>query len=114
MNKTDEVVKVLEDPAMVSKLKELELQVNDLQNARNEASKETGAYRLVRPILALFAMLAIFTDVILINYVTDRVVNEILIIMLVSLVWDVRQIYTFYFGKGEEAPTNFLFPKKKH
>lgn len=113
MNKTDEVVKALEDPIMVSKLKELELQMNDLQNARSEASKETGGLRFVRPILAIVAMFAIFADVILINHVTDRVVNEILIIMLVSLVWDVRQIYSFYFGKGEEVPS-FLLPKKKH
>ncbi len=113
MNKPDEVVKALEDPVYLSKLKEVELQLTDLQNARVEASKETGGLRFVRPILAIVAMIAIFADIVLINYVTDRVVNEILIIMLVSLVWDVRQIYKFYFGSGEEAPTS-LFMKKRH
>lgn len=113
MNKPDEVIKALEHPDSASKLKSIELQLSDLQNARSEASKETGALRFVRPLLAIVAMIAIFGDILLINYITDRVVNEILIIMLVSLVWDVRQIYKFYFGSGEEAPTSLFVRKKR-
>lgn len=113
MNKPEEILKKLEsDPSALDKLKELELQLKDLQDARSEASKETGALRFVRPALALFAMIAIFADVLLINYVEDYVVNQILIVMLVSLVWDVRQIYKFYFGSGEEVPS-FLLKNKR-
>lgn len=100
------------NPDATQKLKELELQIGDLQSARGEASKETGAYRLVRPILALVAMLAIVADIIAIQYTTNAMVSQILTIMLVALVWDIRQIYKFYFGSGDDLP-NLSFMKKK-
>lgn len=113
MNKPEEILNKLDsDPSSLDKLKELELQLKDLQDARSEASKEVGALRFVRPILAGLAMVAIFADVLLINYVDDYVVNQILIVMLVSLVWDVRQIYKFYFGSGEEVPSFLLKDKR--
>lgn len=113
MNKPEEILNKLDsDPSSLDKLKELELQLKDLQDARRESSKEVGALRFVRPILAGLAMLAIFVDVILINYVEDYVVNQILVVMLVSLVWDVRQIYKFYFGSGEEVPSFLLKGKR--
>lgn len=113
MNKPEEILNKLDsDPSSLDKLKELELQLKDLQDARTEASKEVGALRFVRPMLAGLAMVAIFADVLLINYVEDYVVNQILIVMLVSLVWDVRQIYKFYFGSGEEVPSFLLKGKR--
>lgn len=113
MNKPEEILNKLDsDPSSLDKLKELELQLKDLQDARSEASKEVGALRFVRPVLAVLAMVAIFVDIILINYVEDYVVNQILIVLLVSLVWDVRQIYKFYFGSGEEVPSFLLKGKR--
>jgi hypothetical protein len=112
MSKPEEFLSKLSEPSSVDKLKDLELQLKDLQDARDYASKDTGALRFVRPVLALFAMVAIFADIMLINYVEDYVVNQILIVLLVSLVWDVRQIYKFYFGSGEEVPS--LLPKIKN
>ena len=93
----------------VDKLKELELQLKDLQNARAFAQKETSKW--IRPFLALLAMLAVFADIVAIQYVTDKMLNEILIMMLVFLIWDIRQIYSFYFGKSEDLPN--VFTKRK-
>lgn len=112
MTKPEELLSKLSEPSSVDKLKDLELQLKDLQDARSQASKDTGALRFVRPALALFAMVAIFIDILLINYVEDYVVNQILVVLLVSLVWDVRQIYKFYFGSGEEVPSFLLKDKR--
>lgn len=114
MSKPEEVAKKLEeDPTCAEKLKDLELQISDLQNARIEASKDTGYLRMVRPVLAVVAMLAIFIDILLITYVVkDILVEQILVLMAVFLVWDVRQIYKFYFGSIEEIPS-FLYKKNK-
>lgn len=111
MNKHDEVVQKLQDPDCVAKLKELELQFKDLQDARDQASKDSGLQKIVRPLLALISMVAIFVDIYAIEYTTNEILSQILIIMLVVLVWDVRQIYKFYFGSGEEIPS-FLLKKK--
>jgi hypothetical protein len=114
MSNTEQVAKVLQDPANIQKLKELELQLNDLQNARLSAEKEKGAQKLIRPLLALAAMVAIFIDVYFIDYVNDSVVRQIMIMMLIFLVWDIRQIYKFYFGNYDDVPTiPFMMPKKK-
>jgi hypothetical protein len=112
MSKPEDLISKLSEPSSVDKLKDLELQLKDLQDARDQASKDTGSLRFVRPVLALFAMVAIFVDIILINYVEDYVVNQILVVLLVSLVWDVRQIYKFYFGSGEEVPSFLLKDKR--
>ncbi len=112
MSKPEDLISKLSEPSSVDKLKDLELQLKDLQDARTQASKDTGALRFVRPALALFAMVAIFIDILLINYVEDYVVNQILVVLLVSLVWDVRQIYKFYFGSGEEVPSFLLKDKR--
>lgn len=104
VNMTDHesVAKSLEGQQNQAKLKELELQLIDLQNARLFAQKESSKW--VRPFLAVLAMLAVFADIVAIQYVTDKMLNEILIMMLVFLVWDIRQIYSFYFGKPGDLP----------
>jgi hypothetical protein len=57
-------------------------------------------------------MLAIFADIYAIDYTDNAMLNQVLIIMLVVLVWDIRQIYKFYFGSSEDIPyMNFM--KKK-
>jgi hypothetical protein len=103
MSNPENINKALQDPNNAQKLKELELQLMDLQNARNFAQKESN--RWVRPFLALLAMLAVFVDIVAIQYVTDKMLNEILIMMLVFLIWDIRQIYKFYFGASDELPS---------
>ena len=109
MKDSYEVAKALDSPESQMNLKELELQLNDLKNARETASKESPIPRLV---LAIAAMFAVFADIIAIQYVTDKMLNEILIMMLVWLIWDIRQVYKFYFGSSSDAPT-FPFMKKK-
>ena len=83
MSKPEDLISKLTEQSSIDKLKGLELQLKDLQDARSEASKDTGALRFVRPALALFAMVAIFIDILLINYVEDYVVNQILVVLLV-------------------------------
>jgi len=111
MSNTEQVKKALENPDMVTKLKELELQLTDLQNARLVAQKDTGGLKLIRPFLALLAMLALVADIYAIQYVTDKMLSEILVMMLVFLVWDIRQIYKFYFGSSDDSSN--IFNKKK-
>lgn len=114
MQNSDIVSQALNNPEAIKKIKELELQFTDLQNARLEASKETGTIRFVRPILAIVSMFAIVADIIAIEYTTNEILSQVLIIMLVILVWDVRQIYKFYFGSGDDLPNlPFLNTKKK-
>lgn len=109
MTDSYEVAKALEQPETQEKLKELELQLNDLKNARETSLKESPIPRLV---LAIAAMFAIFADIIAIQYVTDKMLNEILIMMLVFLIWDIRQVYKFYFGSSGDVP-QIPFLKKK-
>jgi hypothetical protein len=105
--------KINSDPDAINKLKELELQLRDIQSARDEAGKETGYIRFVRPLLAFCAMFAIFIDIILIKYVVDdEIIKDILVLMIVFLVWDIRQIYKFYFGNQEQIP-GFIFGRIK-
>lgn len=111
MSNTEQVQKALDSPAVAQKLKDLELQFNDLQNARVIAQKDTGGLKLVRPFLALLAMCALVADIYAIQYVTDKMLSEILVMMLVFLVWDIRQIYKFYFGSSDDLPHPFI--KKK-
>lgn len=115
MKDTDKVKEALEDPAAEQKLKELELEIQDIQNARIEASKDQGYLKLVRPMLALASMLAIMADIFAIQYVDDGLLSQVLVVLLIVLVWDIRQIYSFYFGKGEDVPSFLLekFSKKK-
>ncbi len=108
MDDLDSVASALERPGVIDKLKELELQLNDLQNARLAAQKDTGVLRFQRLFLALLAMGALVADVYAIQYVTDKMLNEILIMMLVFLVWDIRQIYKFYFGTSEDLPNPYF------
>jgi hypothetical protein len=111
MSNTEQVKKALDNPEVIAKLKELELQLSDLQNARLAAQKETGVLRYQRLILAVLAMVALVADIYAINCVTDKMLSEILVMMLVFLVWDIRQIYKFYFGSSEDLPNPFV--KKK-
>jgi hypothetical protein len=114
MDDTGKVLNALQNnPEVPQKLKELELQLTDLQNARNTASKEQGGLRLVRPLLAIVAMLAIVADIVAIQYTTNTMLSQILITMLVVLVWDVRQIYKFYFGSSDDLPNMGFMGKKK-
>lgn len=112
MTDPESVSKALEDPAVVQKLKELELQLTDIQNARMFAQKESGAIKFIRPALAFAAMLTVFIDVWMIDLVQNDVARQILVVMLVFLVWDIRQIYKFYFGSSDELP-NMPFVKRK-
>ena len=109
MSDVNEVKKALEQPDSQEKLKELELQLNDLQNARETAAKESPIPRLL---LAVVAHIAVVGDIFAIQYVTDKMLNEILIMMLVFLIWDIRQVYKFYFGSSGDLPA-FTFLKKK-
>lgn len=110
MGDPESLARSLGVPGAIDKLRELELQLKDLQNARLFAQKESSKW--IRPFLALLAMLAVFADIVAIQYVTDKMLNEILIMMLVFLVWDIRQIYTFYFGKSGDLP-EMPFVKRK-
>lgn len=111
MNNHEEMVHVLNDPTSQIKLKELELQLSDLQNARAQAAQDKGYMQLVRPMLTIASMFAIMFDVYAIQFiVTNEVLKDVLIVMLVCLVWDIRKTYSFYFGKGEEIPP-FLLKK---
>lgn len=94
----------LKEPESIDKLKELELKLADLQDAREEASKETGINKLTRPFLALLSMLALLIDLIAMNFSTSNLVQQVLLIMLIFIIWDIRQIYKFYFGSGENIP----------
>lgn len=111
MTDPESLASALANPGNVDKLKELELQLNDLQNARLSASKETGALRYQRLVLALVAMVALVVDIYAIQYVTDKMLSQILITMLVFLAWDIRQIYKFYFGSSDDLP-NMGFKRK--
>jgi hypothetical protein len=99
------------DPDAERKLKELELQLKDLQGAREQSNNETGALRFTRPLLAIIAMIAIVIDMYAIECVTNQIVQQILIVMLVMIVWDIRQIYKFYFGSGDSLPKLNIFKK---
>jgi hypothetical protein len=114
ISKPQDIQKKIEsDPNAIIKLKELEAQVADVQNAREESSRETGYLRFVRPLLALTAMFAVFIDIILIKYVVDDdVIKDILVLMMIFLVWDIRQIYKFYFGNQDQIP-GFIFGRLK-
>lgn len=98
------IAEKLKDPAIMDKLKVLEMKLADLQDARQEANKETGVVKLTRPLLALMSMIAVLADIFMINYVTNQIVQQVLIVMFIVLVWDIRQIYKFYFGSGENLP----------
>lgn len=102
------------DPDAERKLKELELQLKDLQGAREQSNSETGALRFTRPLLAMIAMIAIVIDLYAIQNVDNQIVQQVLIVMLVMIVWDIRQIYKFYFGSGDSLPniSNFKLFKK--
>lgn len=114
MSKPDDVINhINNNPECIDKLKALEDQLTDIQDARAKASSETGYIRLVRPFLAVLGMLTIFGDIFLIDYVKSEIVKQILIVMLVFLVWDIRQIYKFYFGSSDDLPNVFEFFKKK-
>ena len=70
MSNQQEVVHVLQNPDTANKLKELEIQLKDIQDARILASTEKGYMQLVRPIMALIAMIAIFVDIFAIEHVS--------------------------------------------
>lgn len=111
MQDSDRVSSALSWSGNVDKLKELELQLKDVQNARQIAGKESGSIKWVRPFLALLAMGALMADIYAIQYVTDKMLSQILITMLVFLAWDIRQIYKFYFGSSDDPP-NLGFKQK--
>jgi len=115
MDDPNEVARKLEDPECVHKLKELELQLNDLHDARLAASNETGALRFMRPFLVIVAFLSLFGDILLIMYVDDDIIRQILLAFTGILILDIRQIYKMYFG-GWDDKINFLsspFKKKR-
>lgn len=115
MKNPDSVQKALdEDPECANKLKELELELNELQSARSAANSETGFMRYVRPMLVLLAFFSLFADIVLLIYVEDQAVRQLLWVFTGVLILDIRQIYKLYFGNWEEK-TNFItgiFKKK--
>jgi|HubBroStandDraft_5_1064220.scaffolds.fasta_scaffold20468_5 hypothetical protein len=109
MSNVNEVQKALEQPASQEKLKELELQLNDLQNARANASKESPIPRLL---LAVAAHIALFADIYFIEHVHNELLQQLLLMMMCILIWDIRQVFKFYFGSSSDLPS-FPFMKKK-
>lgn len=100
------------DPMSAEKLKTLEIQLNDLESARREASTETGLIRYFRPVLAIFAFIALFADVLCIAFINNDAVKQILLVMMGILVFDIKQLYKFYFGSGEDVSAIFPFGRK--
>lgn len=109
MANPESVLKALEVPSNVDKLKELELQLTDLQNARVAASKESPLPRLL---LAVAAHLALFADVYFIEHVHNDLLRQLLLMMMVILIWDIRQVYKFYFGSSSDLPDMGLVKRK--
>lgn len=109
MNNTTQVANALAKPESQEKLKELELQLTDLQNARIMASKESPVPRIM---LAVAAHLALFADIYFIEHVHTDLLKQLLLMMMVILVWDIRQVYKFYFGSSGDLP-EMPFIKRK-
>ncbi|HXK00732.1 MAG TPA: hypothetical protein VNF93_02460 [Buchnera sp. (in: enterobacteria)] len=113
MKSQDDLInKIKDDPTIIDKLVALDKDFNDVKNAREYGSREIGLYRLVRPIMAFMAMCAIFVDILFIEYIKDTTVKQVLVVMLVFLVWDIRQIYRFYFGQSDKDNLSDIFSKK--
>lgn len=108
MHNHDQVNNALQNPDSAQKLKELEIQLTDLQNARIEASKDQGYLKLVRPILILLAHLVLVVNVYLITVVEDQMLITVLIVFMYVLVSEIRQMYKFYFGSGEDITPKSL------
>jgi hypothetical protein len=115
MKNADEVHKMLKDnPDCINDLKKLELQLQELQNARDAAAKETGIMRYMRPMLVILAFLALFTDLALLAYVDNTLIREALLVFTGILILDIRQIYKLYFGSWQDNISILpnLFKKK--
>lgn len=108
MTKADEVMEKIKDPDFESKVRFFESQLNDLQDARDKAASETGIIRFVRPILAVIAFIALFVDILLIAYLDNEIVRQILLAFTGMLVFDIKQIYKFYFGSSDDS--NAILP----
>ena len=63
MTDHESVAKSLEGQQNQQKLRDLEMQLTDLQNARLAAEKDTGVLRYQRIFLALLAMAALVGDI---------------------------------------------------
>lgn len=113
MNNTDELIeKIKSDPSVIDKLVALDKGYSDIQNARQYGDREIGIYRLIRPLMAFIAMCTIFVDIYFIEWVTDPLIKQVLVVMLIFLVWDIRQIYRFYFGQSSDE-SNFFGLRNK-
>lgn len=115
MTKADEIVEKIKDPDFESKLRLFESQINDLQDARQKASEEAGFMRFVRPGLAVLAFIALFVDILLIAYLENEMVKQILLAFTGMLVFDIKQIYKFYFGSSDDSSAVLpsIFKKSK-
>lgn len=114
MKNPEELSKKMEDPECASKLKELELELSELQNARDAAARETGFMRYMRPMLVILAFVSLFLDFILLIYVENEMIKQALLVFTGVLILDIRQIYKMYFGSFDEK-TSFMgniFKKK--
>jgi len=103
MEKPEYLKEKLQDPNFLEELKTFEAQLSDIQDARQKAASEIGAIRYFRPFLVLLAFAALFIDVLLIMYVENDMIEQILLVFMGMLVFDIKQIYRFYFGSGEEV-----------
>lgn len=104
--------KILNHPESPQKLSELELQLKDLHDARKHAASESGTSKITRLALVIIAHIALVVNMFMFIKVTNQIVLNILSVLFVFLVWDIRQIYKFYFGNSGDLP-NIPFLNKK-
>lgn len=113
MKDQNDVAKKLDDPDCVAKLKELELQFSDLADARNKFNSYPTSIKVIYLLLTLFAMLSLAADIYLLDFVENPVSQGVLLVVLYFIVNDLRQIYKFFFGSGEDLPLSMFIGKKK-
>lgn len=108
-NPEDVQKKIEDDPVVLNEIKKLEIQLGDLKSARDFAEKEDGNMKWFRPLLVLIAYLALFADIILLYYIKDNLIKQILILFTGVLVLDIRQMHRMYFGSTPDNSDGFVF-----
>ena len=103
MNDPQNVITAIQsDPEAAQKLKELEMQLKDLQSARDSASKDKGMLIFIRPLLILLAHVVLAVNIYLITIATNDLLVTVLLVFMYVLVSEIRQMYKFYFGNGDD------------
>lgn len=112
MKNEDEVKKKIEcDHDSVQKLRELELQFKDLKSARDAAENEKGAKWWFRAGLVVLAYLSLFVDVVLIYFLDNALIRDILVLFTGVLILDIRQMHKLYFGSSDTTDFGSLFTR---